>query len=161
MSKANADIEALIDLMARLPGLGPRSARRAVLHMIKKRALLMTPLADVLQNVAATRARMPDLRQYCRIGYLRYLRQRQARHGRDLRGRRRRRPLGDGARFRLQGPLSRVGWYPVRPRRGRTRRPRYSAPDRARRCGKHHRGYPRCRGHCRWPDHRTLYFGRA
>ena len=54
MSKANADIEALIDLMARLPGLGPRSARRAVLHMIKKRALLMTPLADVLQNVAAT-----------------------------------------------------------------------------------------------------------
>ena len=54
MSNANADIEALIDLMARLPGLGPRSARRAVLHMIKKRALLMMPLADVLQNVAAT-----------------------------------------------------------------------------------------------------------
>lgn len=40
--------------MARLPGLGPRSARRAVLHMIKKRSLLMTPLADVLQTVAST-----------------------------------------------------------------------------------------------------------
>jgi len=35
MSQAPKDIDALIDLMARLPGLGPRSARRAVLHLIK------------------------------------------------------------------------------------------------------------------------------
>ena len=48
------DIEALIDMMAKLPGLGPRSARRAVLHLIRKRALLLTPLADVMQIVAAT-----------------------------------------------------------------------------------------------------------
>ncbi len=48
------DIDALIDMMARLPGLGPRSARRAVLHMIRKRALLLTPLADLMQSVAAT-----------------------------------------------------------------------------------------------------------
>ncbi|WP_281858310.1 recombination mediator RecR [Litoreibacter halocynthiae] len=48
------DIDALIEMMAKLPGLGPRSARRAVLHMIKKRALLMIPLSDTLQNVAAT-----------------------------------------------------------------------------------------------------------
>jgi len=48
------DIDALIDMMARLPGLGPRSARRAVLHMIRKRALLLTPLADLMQKVAAT-----------------------------------------------------------------------------------------------------------
>ena len=54
MSNATKDIDALIELMARLPGLGPRSARRAVLHMIKKRAPLMAPLADALQNVAAT-----------------------------------------------------------------------------------------------------------
>ncbi len=40
--------------MARLPGLGPRSARRAVLHLIRKRALLLTPLADAMQAVAAT-----------------------------------------------------------------------------------------------------------
>ena len=40
--------------MAKLPGLGPRSARRAVLHMIKKRALLMTPLADLMMSVAAS-----------------------------------------------------------------------------------------------------------
>jgi len=54
MSNATRDIENLIELMAKLPGLGPRSARRAVLHMIKKRALLMTPLADVLSEVAVS-----------------------------------------------------------------------------------------------------------
>ncbi|WP_299025595.1 recombination mediator RecR [uncultured Sulfitobacter sp.] len=48
------DIDALIELMAKLPGLGPRSARRAVLHLIRKRALLLSPLADMMQQVAAT-----------------------------------------------------------------------------------------------------------
>ncbi|MBT4872108.1 recombination mediator RecR [Rhodobacteraceae bacterium nBUS_24] len=48
------DIDALIELMAKLPGLGPRSARRAVLHLIRKRGLLMTPLADTMQQVAAS-----------------------------------------------------------------------------------------------------------
>jgi len=48
------DIEALIDMMAKLPGLGPRSARRAVLYMIRKRALLLGPLADQMARVAAT-----------------------------------------------------------------------------------------------------------
>lgn len=48
------DIDNLIELMAKLPGLGPRSARRAVLHLIRKRALLLTPLADMMQIVAAT-----------------------------------------------------------------------------------------------------------
>lgn len=54
MSEATRDIERLIEMMAKLPGLGPRSARRAVLHLIKKRALLMQPLADQLARVAAT-----------------------------------------------------------------------------------------------------------
>jgi recombination protein RecR len=44
----NRDIDNLITLMAKLPGLGPRSARRAVLHLIKKRALLLSPLADAM-----------------------------------------------------------------------------------------------------------------
>lgn len=48
------DIENLIEMMAKLPGLGPRSARRAVLHLIRKKALLLTPLADQMQTVAAT-----------------------------------------------------------------------------------------------------------
>ncbi|SFD49687.1 recombination mediator RecR [Roseivivax sediminis] len=48
------DIEALIDLMARLPGLGPRSARRAVLHLIARRGPLLTPLAELTRKVADT-----------------------------------------------------------------------------------------------------------
>ncbi|AVO37494.1 recombination mediator RecR [Pukyongiella litopenaei] len=48
------DIDTLIDLLARLPGLGPRSARRAVLHLIRKRDLMLTPLADALRLVAET-----------------------------------------------------------------------------------------------------------
>jgi len=48
------DIDNLIEMMAKLPGLGPRSARRAVLHMIRKRGLLLTPLADLIQTVAET-----------------------------------------------------------------------------------------------------------
>ena len=54
MAEATRDIERLIDMMAKLPGLGPRSARRAVLHLIKKRALQMQPLADQMARVAAT-----------------------------------------------------------------------------------------------------------
>jgi recombination protein RecR len=43
------EIERLIQLLARLPGLGPRSARRAALHLIRKREELLGPLADALQ----------------------------------------------------------------------------------------------------------------
>jgi len=54
VSTAPRDIEALIELMARLPGLGPRSARRTVLYLIKKRVQVMVPLARALTNVAAS-----------------------------------------------------------------------------------------------------------
>jgi recombination protein RecR len=47
---AGPEIERLIQLLARLPGLGPRSARRAALFLIKKRELLMAPLAGALQT---------------------------------------------------------------------------------------------------------------
>jgi recombination protein RecR len=46
---AGPEIERLIQLLARLPGLGPRSARRAALHLIKKRDALMSPLTSALQ----------------------------------------------------------------------------------------------------------------
>lgn len=46
------EIETLIATMARLPGLGPRSARRVVLHLIRKRAGQMTQLAALMANVA-------------------------------------------------------------------------------------------------------------
>jgi recombination protein RecR len=47
---AGPEIERLIALLARLPGLGPRSARRAALHLIKKREQLMSPLAAAIQT---------------------------------------------------------------------------------------------------------------
>lgn len=54
MTPDTRDIETLIDLMARLPGLGPRSARRAVLALLKKRGQLMAPLATAMAGVALT-----------------------------------------------------------------------------------------------------------
>jgi recombination protein RecR len=57
---AGPEIERLIQLLARLPGLGPRSARRAALFLIKKRELLMAPLAGALQTAL-------DKIEICRI----------------------------------------------------------------------------------------------
>ena len=48
---AGPEIERLIQLLARLPGLGPRSARRAVLHLLKKRETAMAPLLRALERV--------------------------------------------------------------------------------------------------------------
>ncbi|MFU0506876.1 recombination mediator RecR [Pseudaminobacter sp. NGMCC 1.201702] len=50
MSKriAGPEIERLIQLLAKVPGLGPRSARRAALHLIKKKEQLLAPLADAM-----------------------------------------------------------------------------------------------------------------
>jgi recombination protein RecR len=51
---AAGDLEKLIQLLARLPGLGPRSARRAALHLLKKRESLMRPLAAAMAEAAET-----------------------------------------------------------------------------------------------------------
>lgn len=48
---ASPEIEALTQALARLPGLGPRSARRAVLHLIKKREAALAPLLRALEQV--------------------------------------------------------------------------------------------------------------
>ncbi len=50
---ASPEIEALTQALARLPGLGPRSARRAVLHLIKRREVALFPLLQALQAVTA------------------------------------------------------------------------------------------------------------
>lgn len=61
MSKrvAGPEIERLIQLLAKLPGLGPRSARRAALHLVKKRESLMQPLtaamAEALEKIVICR----------------------------------------------------------------------------------------------------------
>jgi recombination protein RecR len=57
---AGPEIERLIQLLARLPGLGPRSARRAALFLIKKREALMAPLTAALQTAI-------DKIEVCRI----------------------------------------------------------------------------------------------
>ena len=57
---AGPEIERLIQLLARLPGLGPRSARRAALFLIKKRELIMAPLAAALATAL-------DKIQICRV----------------------------------------------------------------------------------------------
>ena len=49
---AGPELERLIELMARLPGLGPRSARRAVLVMIKDRRRMLEPLAQAMAAVS-------------------------------------------------------------------------------------------------------------
>jgi recombination protein RecR len=53
MANGGPEIEQLIQLLARLPGLGPRSARRAVLHLIKKKESLMVPLSAALDRAVA------------------------------------------------------------------------------------------------------------
>lgn len=49
---SHSAIDNLIQLLAKLPGLGPRSARRAALHLLKKREALMQPLATALDEAA-------------------------------------------------------------------------------------------------------------
>ncbi len=46
------EIETLIRLLAKLPGLGPRSARRATLHLLKRKESLLAPLAEALSTAA-------------------------------------------------------------------------------------------------------------
>ncbi|MDQ4087828.1 MAG: recombination protein RecR, partial [Pseudomonadota bacterium] len=49
---ASQEIEALTQALSRLPGLGPRSARRAVLHLLKRREAALTPLLRALERVS-------------------------------------------------------------------------------------------------------------
>ena len=52
MPAIGSEIERLIQLLSKLPGLGPRSARRAALALLKKRDTLLEPLADALREAA-------------------------------------------------------------------------------------------------------------
>ena len=53
-SAAGPEIERLIQLLAKVPGLGPRSARRAALHLVKKKEQLLAPLAAALAEARDT-----------------------------------------------------------------------------------------------------------
>ena len=50
--QAMSELDTLMQLLAKLPGLGPRSARRAALHLIKRRESLLEPLAAALAKAA-------------------------------------------------------------------------------------------------------------
>lgn len=71
-ASAGPEIDRLIALLAKLPGLGPRSARRAALTLIKRRDQLMRPLAEAMID-AAERVRpcglcgSPDTRDPCGV----------------------------------------------------------------------------------------------
>ena len=56
---AGPEIERLVQLLARLPGLGPRSARKAVLALLKRRSDLLLPLTDALQQAVAKISECP------------------------------------------------------------------------------------------------------
>ena len=69
---AGPEIERLIQLLAKLPGLGPRSARRAALHLIRKREELLGPLAEAMrvareQIVVCTACGNVDTRDPCTV----------------------------------------------------------------------------------------------
>lgn len=69
---AGPEIERLIQLLARLPGLGPRSARRVALHLIRKREPLLGPLAEAMRVaheriVACATCGSVDTRDPCTI----------------------------------------------------------------------------------------------
>ena len=57
------ELQRLIDLLAKLPGLGPRSARRAALQLIKKRDALMLPLADAISGSGGAHRALFRVRQ--------------------------------------------------------------------------------------------------
>jgi recombination protein RecR len=71
-ASAGPEIERLISLLAKLPGLGPRSARRAALALLKRRDQLLVPLAASLAEtadkvVSCSVCRAPDTRDPCAI----------------------------------------------------------------------------------------------
>ena len=71
-SSAGPEIERLIGLLAKLPGLGPRSARRAALQLLKKREQLLVPLAAAMAETAekvssCSVCGAPDTRNPCSI----------------------------------------------------------------------------------------------
>lgn len=71
-ASAGPEIERLISLLAKLPGMGPRSARRAALALLKRREQLLVPLAASLAETAAKVVNCsvcgaPDTRDPCSV----------------------------------------------------------------------------------------------
>ena len=127
------EIERVVQLLGRLPGLGPRSARKAALALIKRRNDLLVPLAEALAERGRQDRRVPQLRQPRHGVAVQPLPGSAPRSQHDRRRRGDRRSLGAGARRRRQWPLPRAWRPPVAARRHRARPPQHRAPHRARR----------------------------
>ena len=134
MSKKSAgpEIERLVQLLARLPGLGPRSARKAALTLLKRRNDLLVPLAEALTAAVDKIVECPtcgnvDTVSPCTIC------QDTRRDRPDRRRRGDRRPVGAGARRRGQRPVSRARRAPVAAGRHRPGPAQHRPPGRARR----------------------------
>ena len=158
---AGPEIERLIQLLARLPGLGPRSARRAALHLVKKKEQLLEPLAAALAETRDTILTCEicgniDTQSPCTL-----VPRSGARPLADLRGGGGRRSLGAGARRRAQRPLSRARRHAVAARRHRPRRSRHRQADRARARSRRQGGAAGAQRHGRGPVHRALSDGPA
>ncbi len=116
---AGPEIERLIQLLARLPGLGPRSARRAALALIKKREQLMAPLAGRARDGDGAHLDLQAVRQYRQPEPVHGVHRSAPRSVGDRGGRGRRRSLGAGARPRRERALSCARRHAVAARRHR------------------------------------------
>ncbi|CAL4866516.1 Recombination protein RecR [Asticcacaulis sp. MM231] len=79
MSGAGPEIERLMALLSKLPGLGPRSARRAALALLKRRDQLLIPLTHAMQDAADKIEFVPYLRTSLDAKSLHHLRRSDAR----------------------------------------------------------------------------------
>ena len=124
MSKqiAGPEIERLIQLLAKVPGLGPRSARRAALHLIKKKEQLLAPLAAAMAEAVDKVRVCSTCGNVDTVDPCIDLHRPAARRLDHHRGRGRRRFVGAGARRRHERPLPRARRHAVAARRHRPRR---------------------------------------
>ena len=120
---AQQEIEALSQALARLPGLGPRSARRAVLHLMKKRETALQPLLAALQQRRRQALDLLDLRQCRHLRPVRDLPRPAPRRQDAVRGRGGRRPVGARPLAAVPRPLPRARRPPVGARRRAARGP--------------------------------------
>ena len=116
---ASAEIERLIQLLARLPGLGPRSARRAALHLVKKKEQLLAPLAAALTEAHDRIVTCETCGNIDTVSPCTLCRDQCSRPFADLCGGGGRRSLGARARPCAERPLSRARRHAVAARRRR------------------------------------------
>ena len=152
---AGPEIERLIQLLAKLPGLGPRSARRAALALLKKREALLEPLGAAMREAAAAIRVCDTCGNLDTTNPCALCRDPQRDPASSLCRRGCRRSLGAGTRGYLPRQISRARRRAQRARRHHagTAERRLAAQARGRGRG---RSDPRRQRHRRGPDHRAL-----